>query len=196
MSLNILKECGYNKGLCRLLNTDVNTGIIGDKVDLQRRQEIFGKHFISMPKISTFYKLLCSQFEDSNIIFLIWAATLYLVFSVFGDRSSSYIESLTIYFAVMFTALISAFCDWIKEKQYLSLKDEINNQTVTVFRGAHGTACSVSIRELVVGDVVQINQGDRIPADCIILEEISLEIDQSMYNKREIKVKKEESQLN
>jgi hypothetical protein len=30
VSLNILKECGYNYGLCMLLNTDMETGIIGD----------------------------------------------------------------------------------------------------------------------------------------------------------------------
>jgi hypothetical protein len=30
ISLNILKECGYNRGLCRLLDTDMESGIIGD----------------------------------------------------------------------------------------------------------------------------------------------------------------------
>jgi hypothetical protein len=34
ISLNILKECGYNRGLCKLLNTDFETGIIGDKSDI------------------------------------------------------------------------------------------------------------------------------------------------------------------
>ena len=37
VSLNILRDCGYNHGLCRLLNTDMNNGIIGDKVDIERR---------------------------------------------------------------------------------------------------------------------------------------------------------------
>jgi len=30
ISLNILKECGYNRGLCRLLDTDMESGVIGD----------------------------------------------------------------------------------------------------------------------------------------------------------------------
>ena len=37
ISLNILRDCGYIIGLCRLLNTDPETGIIGDKADLDRR---------------------------------------------------------------------------------------------------------------------------------------------------------------
>jgi hypothetical protein len=37
ISLNILKECGYNRGLCKLLNTDFETGIVGDQSDIKRR---------------------------------------------------------------------------------------------------------------------------------------------------------------
>jgi len=58
VSLNILRDCGYNHGLCRLLNTDKETGIIGDKKDLERRQALFGKHSIALPKIQSFWVLL------------------------------------------------------------------------------------------------------------------------------------------
>lgn len=53
-----------------------------------------------------------------------------------------------------------------------------------MYRGAYGTAASIPIQEIVVGDVVQISQGDRVPADCIILEEINLVVDQSAYGKK------------
>ena len=41
-----------------------------------------------------------------------------------------------------------------------------------MYRGAFGTSTSILVRDLVVGDIVDINQGDRIPADCILLDEI------------------------
>jgi len=84
ISLNILKECGYNKGLSLLLNSDMQTGIIGDAKDIKRRQTVFGKHTIALPKIQSFFTLLSRNFEDQNVIFLIWAATVYLVFSMFS----------------------------------------------------------------------------------------------------------------
>lgn len=57
---------------------------------------------------------------------------------------------------------------------------------VTVYRGAFGTAYSIPIRDLVVGDIVQIQQGDRVPADCVILQELNLVVDESIYgNNRE-----------
>ena len=52
---------------------------------------------------------------------------------------------------------------------------------VTVYRGAYGTVTSIPIRELVVGDIVDINQGDRVPADCILLEEMNITVDQKIY---------------
>ena len=90
------------------------------------------------------------------MVFLIWAATLYLIFSIFSREATAHIESLTIYAGLLFAALVAATCDWVKERQYLQLKDEINNQTVTVYRGAFGTCQSIPVRELVVGDIVDI----------------------------------------
>ena len=35
-----------------------------------------------------------------------------------------------------------------------------------------------------IGDIVDINQGDRVPADCILIEEMNITVDQSMYYKK------------
>ena len=85
-TLNMLKECQYNNGICRLLGTDSKTGIIGDKADIERRQKIFGKHTIALPKISSFMTILYRQFEDSNVIYMTWVATIYLCFSLFSSK--------------------------------------------------------------------------------------------------------------
>jgi len=116
ISLTILKECGYNQGLCQLLVSDKESGIIGDEKDIERRQRIFGKNKIALPEITPFHELLANQFEDDNVIFLIIAATVYLGFSVFSKIGTAYMESLTIYVGVFFASLISAICDWIKER--------------------------------------------------------------------------------
>ena len=156
MSLNILKECGYTAGLCEHLGTNLEMGIIGDKQDVERRQSTYGKNQTPLASVSTFVTLLYRNFEDTNVVFLIRAATAYLAVSFFSSTTSAYIEALTIYCGVLFSASISAFCDWKKEQQFLSLRDEINNQEVTVYRGAYGTCVSIPMRDLVVGDIVFI----------------------------------------
>ena len=57
ISLEMLKECGYNDGFCQLLATDPETGLVGDELDITRRQAVYGKHEIAMPKIEGFIKL-------------------------------------------------------------------------------------------------------------------------------------------
>jgi len=55
---------------------------------------------------------------------------------------------------------------------------------------------SVPVRELVVGDIIHIEQGDRVPADCVLVEEMNITTDQTMYHKEEICVAKEDSRQN
>lgn len=50
-----------------------------------------------------------------------------------------------------------------------------------MYRGAHGTTLQIKVRDLVVGDIIALDQGDRVPADCIILEEMNLKVDETMY---------------
>jgi P-type Ca2+ transporter type 2C len=45
----------------------------------------------------------------------------------------------------------------------------------------------------VVGDIVDIQQGDRVPADCILIEEMNITVDQSMYFPGQSNVEKEQS---
>lgn len=61
------------------------------------------------------------------------------------------------------------------------MKDEINNQKVQVYRGAYGTVTSIPVRELVVGDIIDLHSGDRVPADCICINDMNLVVDQTMY---------------
>jgi hypothetical protein len=79
---------------------------------------------------------MANQFEDDNVIKLIIAATFYLAFSVMsGTGTQGYMESLTIYSGVFFASSVAAVCDWIKERQFLKIKDEVNNAQVMVYRG-------------------------------------------------------------
>ena len=40
-------------------------------------------------------------------------------------NSKKWLEAISIYFAVLFAAMVQTFCDWGKEKQFLRLQNEI-----------------------------------------------------------------------
>jgi P-type E1-E2 ATPase len=50
---------------------------------------------------------------------------------------------------------------------------------VAVFRGGSGATKTIAITELVVGDIIKLEQGMRIPADCILLDGIDIATDES-----------------
>jgi magnesium-transporting ATPase (P-type) len=125
--------------------------------------------------------LFAQQFEDKNIILLIIAATVYLVFSLFSSDVSAYVQVLTIYVGVVLATSVGAMADHHQNKSFLGIRDEINNAKVIVFRGPYGQQLEISVKDIVVGDVIQITQGDVIPADCMLLEEMNIRVDESIY---------------
>lgn len=56
------------------------------------------------------------------------------------------------------------------------------NEKVTVLRGQYGTSQTVYVKDLVIGDVILLNQGDRVPADCLLIEEMDMKVDQKFYS--------------
>ena len=104
-------------------------------------------------------------------------ATISLVVGMFSKGDMKWLEAVSIYFAVIFAGMIQTFCDWGKEKQFLRLRAEIMKEKVTVLRGQYGTSQTIYVKDLVVGDIVLLNQGDRVPADCLLLEEMDMRVD-------------------
>jgi hypothetical protein len=93
-----------------------------------------------MPRMeSLWWVKLPRQYEDGNTQYLLIAATIYLIFSLFsanGSMKGSYLfETLTIYFGVFFASLIQALSEYQKDSQWLGLRREMNNQEIVVMRG-------------------------------------------------------------
>jgi magnesium-transporting ATPase (P-type) len=105
------------------LCTDKETGIVGNQTDIKRRQKVFGKNKIAIPTISSFFEILAIQFEEANTMFLIVVATIYLLISLFLGDPNTFNYCLTIFFGVFFAAILTALCEFIKQKQFLTLKD-------------------------------------------------------------------------
>jgi P-type E1-E2 ATPase len=50
---------------------------------------------------------------------------------------------------------------------------------VAVYRGGNGMTQTIPVADLVVGDIIKLEQGMRIPADCVLLEGIDISTDES-----------------
>jgi P-type Ca2+ transporter type 2C len=112
--------------------------------------------------------LFLESFEDTTIIVLVVAAVVSLAVGVYEDPTKGWIEGAAILAAVLIVAVVTATNNYNKEMQFRKLnavKDDVN---IVVKRD--GKAISVRVKDLVVGDLVELNAGDKIPADGLLVD--------------------------
>ena len=81
--------------------------------------------------------------------------------------------------------------DISKAKQFQKLEEAVKEQDIAVVRGQSGVTKSVNIwKDLVVGDVILLEPGCRVPADCVVIEATDLLVDEIFYNDEKPLIKK------
>ena len=148
--------------------------------DINRRQKLyynspalipfsFGENERTLPSIRSYWYILLEQFKDGLTQLLLAFAAAQLVLALFSDEKYMWLKSVSVAIAVFFAALIASLCDYGKQKQFLNLQKEILNERCTVIRGQYGTSQDILVSEIVVGDVLILEAGDRVPADCVLV---------------------------
>jgi magnesium-transporting ATPase (P-type) len=79
-------------------------------------------------------------------------------------------EGVSILISLVLLVLIQSWNDWMKDHRFVQLTNLCRDDEVTVVRGKMGAMQKIDIWELVVGDVIMLDAGDKVPADCIIIE--------------------------
>lgn len=92
--------------------------------------------------------------------------------------SKGLVQGISIIVAGLLMISIMAYADLVKDKRFVALQSIIKEGTIPVIRGKFGATHSRSIWELVVGDVIHLTSGDRIPADSLIIESSDLLVEE------------------
>jgi Ca2+ transporting ATPase len=92
-----------------------------------------------------------------------------------------WLEGVSIYIAIFIIVSLTSLNDWVKDKQFVKLQSLVKDEDIAVIRGKYGATQSVNIYKLVVGDVILLETGCRIPTDCILIDGQDLTVDESMY---------------
>ena len=132
-------------------------------------------------KESLFMKFL-GKFADPLIIILIIAGILSLGISFYeffglGEGTVVFFEPVGIFVAILLATGLSFFFEMKADKEFALLNQVNDDEPVRVIRD--GNTQEVPKRDVVVGDIVVIGTGDEIPADGVLLEAVSLNVDES-----------------
>ncbi|XP_022743353.1 calcium-transporting ATPase 12, plasma membrane-type-like [Durio zibethinus] len=169
---------GGVKRVARLLQSDLKNGIPGDDVDLVFRTKVFGANKYQKQPAKSFLSFVLEAFKDTIIIILLVCAVLSLAFGIkqHGLKEGWY-DGGSIIVAIFLVVVVSAVSNYRQSKQFEEISNESSDIHVQVVRG--GRHQTVSIFELVVGDIVSLKIGDQIPADGLFVEGHSLKVDES-----------------
>jgi len=89
------------------------------------------------------------------------------------------LEGVSIFGAILILVFFTALNDYSKDLQMVKLSSLSRDEDMPVIRGKQSAVQTVNIWNLVVGDVIKLNPGDRIPADCLYLDGNNVTVDES-----------------
>ncbi|MDR1745221.1 MAG: calcium-translocating P-type ATPase, PMCA-type [Planctomycetota bacterium] len=147
-------------------------GLTAAQVEESRRAH--GANVLTPPERDPWWRLYLEKFNDSIIRILLVAAVIALLV---GIQHGDFIEGIGILAAVFLSTGISFFNEYRAAKEFDILNSVSDDEEVAVIRdGGHRL---VPRKDLVVGDIVQIEQGAEVPADGRVLHAVGLSLNES-----------------
>lgn len=171
-----LKSVGGKDGVLSLLKSDGDGGI--DSSSVESRKTLLGCNSLPSAPRASFWQLFVDTFDDATLQILIAAAIVSLVIGVYDDPATGYVEGCAILAACLIVSVVTAVNDYQKESQFRDLSKANDDIDVLVIRDG-GKAKQISVADIVVGDIVTIEAGDRIPCDGLLVTYDGLELDES-----------------
>lgn len=160
------------------LKTNTEQGLTNEEV--VRRLNEHGLNELREGEKKSALLMFFAQFKDFMMLILL-AAT--LISGFLGE----YVDAIAIIAIIVINAVMGFVQEWKAEKSLDALK-EMSTPQVQVWR--NGEWERISSKEVVIGDIIRFATGDRIGADIRLIEEASLEIEESALTGESIPVSK------
>ena len=154
------------------MRTNIKTGLSSKEV-INRRNK-YGSNKITSKSKNSFIKLIFESLSDPIIKILLIALGVKLIF-LFKD--SEIYETIGIFIAIFLATIISTLSEYGSEKAFEKLNSENSIIKVKVLRNSKREV--INIDELVVGDIIYLESGDKVPADSKVVSG-ELYIDESI----------------
>ena len=163
-----------------------------DKQAEESRQK-YGDNSMTEQASESFWDKLKGNLGDPMIKILIVALLINVVLAVLGgvgiikEGAPEWYEPLGIFVAIALAPLVSTVAEYRNENAFQKLQEEASRIMCKVYR--NGEIAEVAINDIVVGDAILLQSGDKVPADGIIIDG-DIKADQSVLNGESREAKK------
>ena len=142
----------------------------------------YGINILTPPEKEPLWKQFLEKFSDPIIKILLVALLLsvgvaFYQFFTGTEPASVFLEPAGILAAILLATCVG-FAFEVSANKKFEILNQVNDDTmVQVIRG--GNICELPRRDVVVGDIVILNTGEEVPADGVLLEAVSLQVNES-----------------
>ncbi len=150
------------------LKSDAINGLPLEEV--RKRQQEYGPNQLIERGMKSPWQILLDQFTEIMVVILIIAAVVSFLMHEVTD-------SVVILIIVVLNAALGFSQEYRAEKAMVALK-RLSAPKVKVRRAGH--VQEIPARELVPGDVVQLDAGDAVAADCRLIEAVNLRVQEAV----------------
>ncbi len=119
---------------------------------------------------ATFWELCLDALEDTTLRILCAASVVSIILGcVLECAATGWIEGFAIIVAIIVVVLVTAGNDYSKERQFRALSAVADDRRILAFRNKSDQPIEVSVYDIMVGDLLYLRTGDKIPADCYFI---------------------------
>ena len=142
----------------------------------------YGQNILTQTQKQSVFSRFFKKFTDPLIIILIVACVLSFTIAIYehsalNEPLSVFAEPLGILIAIILATTLSFIFEIKADKEFSILNKVNDDELVIVIR--EGRETKVQKKDVVVGDLVVITNGDEVPADGLLLESTLLTVDES-----------------
>ena len=156
------------------LPRELLTGLTGEQVITSRARH--GRNDLKQVRQKGLLSQFLDNLSDPIIKILLVALGINLLFTLNGSK---WYDSLGIALAILVATLVATLSMYRSETAFQKLQEEASKISCRIIRG--GGAQLIPIGEIVVGDLVLLQPGERVPADGVLVSG-ELDVDQSSLN--------------
>ena len=157
---------------------------------VEERLQAYGKNVLKEKNKKSPIKIFFSQFSNMMVLLLILVGIVSLVYSIVNGESV--IESVVI-FSCLLINVIMGFVQEMKSENAIDALKTMTQSKVQVKRD--GVWVEIDTAKLVVGDVIQLDAGDKVPADARIIKAVNAKVDESILTGESLQVDKDDEIL-
>lgn len=181
----MFKDC-YQKDIehiVQLSGTDLHKGLTDEQVVAKQRND--GYNEFAKKQHTSLWQKFIAQFKSFMIIVLLVAA---VISGVTGYMNGEGITDAVIILAILIVNAIIGVFQEAKAENALDALEKLSAPHCKVVR--NGEHKVIESRELVVGDIVEIETGDSVPADLRLVESVNLKVQEAALTGESLPVEK------